>query len=94
MEFVSRTLIVSYDLVNPGQNYEALLKRLKNYPQWARLGGSAYLILTNQTPVQVRDDLAAVLDSNDKIFVGTAPSPSAWQGMPEEVSRWIIANQR
>jgi hypothetical protein len=91
---MSRVLFVSYDLVNPGQNYERLIKLIKSYPSWARLGGSAYLIYTSETPVQVRDHLQGALDQNDKLFVGVSPSPSAWYGMPEDVSKWIQANQR
>lgn len=91
---MSHVLIVSYDLVNPGKNYEALLKKIKSYQSWARLGGSAYLILTDATVVAVRDALAALLDTNDKIYVGTAAAPAAWKGMPDEVSKWIVANQK
>lgn len=91
---MSQVLIVSYDLSNPGQNYERLIKLIKSYPSWARLGGSAYLIYTDVTPVEVRDHLVTVLDSNDKLFVGAAPAPSAWFGMPEDVSKWIQSNQK
>lgn len=91
---MNKTLIVSYDLSNPGQNYESLLRLIKSYPSWARLGGSAYLIATDRTPVQVRDHLRAALDRNDKLFVGSAPPPSAWWGMPDDVSNWIHQNQR
>lgn len=89
---MNKVLIISYDLVNPGQNYESLLKLIKAYPGWARLGGSAYLISTSSTPVQVRDHLTQALDQNDKLFVGTLVAPSAWRGLPEEVSKWIHEN--
>ncbi len=91
---MARTLVVSYDLKNPGQNYQTLLQRIKAYDSWARLGGSAYLILTSDSPAQVRDNLIAVLDRNDQLFVGTAPAPSAWYGMADDVSNWIQANQK
>ncbi len=91
---MKRVLIVSYDLVDPGQNYERLIKLIKAYPSWARLGGSAYLILTDIPPKAVRDNLAQALDKNDKIFVGVAPAPSAWRGLPEDVSKWLQANQK
>jgi len=91
---MNQVLIVSYDLVDPGQNYEQLIKLIKSYPSWARLGGSAYLIYTAMTTVQVRDHLQQALDRNDKIFVGTCPRPSAWGGLPEDVSKWIQANQK
>jgi hypothetical protein len=80
--------------MQPGKNYEPLLKRIKDYGAWAKLSDSAYLILTDSTPVAVRDNLVAVLDANDKIFVGNAPAPAAWRGLPDDVSKWIIANQR
>lgn len=87
------TLLVTYDLINPGKNYEVLLQRIKSYGVWARLGGSSYLIRTDQTPVQVRDFLSTALDGNDALFVGSAPPPSAWRGLSDEVSKWIHANQ-
>lgn len=87
-------LIVSYDLVNPGRNYQQLLKLIKSYTGWARLGGSAYLIATTDAPTAVRDNLVTVLDRNDKLYVGAAPAPAAWYGMPDDVGQWIIANQR
>jgi hypothetical protein len=91
---VRRALIITYDLDNPGQNYEELLKLIKGYGSWAKLGGSSYLISTESTPVQVRDHLQAVLDRNDKLFVGLSPPPSAWRGMSDDVSKWIQANQK
>jgi hypothetical protein len=88
-----KILIVTYDLINPGQNYERLLQKIKAYPLWARLGGSCYLVAADATVVQVRDNLEPVLDRNDKLFVGTCPTPSAWHGLPEDVTRWILENQ-
>jgi len=91
---MSRVLIVSYDLVNPGQNYERLLQLIKAHSGWARLGGSAYLIQTEATPAEVRDKLKAVLDKNDKLYVGVSPPPSAWYGLSDEVSKWIVEHQK
>lgn len=88
-----KIFIVTYDLVTPGQNYEKLVKKIKSYSSWARLGGSAYLIGTDSTVEAVRDNLNALLDSNDKLFVGTCPVPSAWSGLPDDVSKWIQENQ-
>ena len=88
-----KVLIVSYDLKKPTQNYERVIKKIRAYESWAKLGGSAYLILTNSTPVQVRNNLASDLDSNDQLFVGTCPVPSAWKGLPDDVAKWIMENQ-
>jgi hypothetical protein len=88
-----KVLIISYDLYKPEQNYDKLLQKIRSYGSWAKLGGSAYLIATTQTPVNVRDNLATVLDANDALFVGTCPVPSAWKGLPDEVAKWILENQ-
>jgi hypothetical protein len=85
-------LFITYDLINPGQNYEGLLKKIKAYSAWAKLGESAYLISTDIAPTQVRDNLNAVLDQNDKLFVGKAVAPAAWRGMSDSVSNWILEN--
>jgi len=91
---MSQTLLIFYDLTDPGQNREALIKKIKLYGKWARVGNAAYLIHTDEIPTSVRDNLSKVLKANDRIFVGAAPPPSAWQGLPEEVSKWILANQQ
>ena len=85
-----KTYIISYDLSQPGQNYEELLKRIKSYSQWARLGGSAYIIMTDKSHTEIRDNLLEVLDKNDKLFVGTVSAPAAWYGLGSEVSNWLI----
>lgn len=86
-----KAYIISYDLTNPGKNYEDLLKKIKSY-HWARLGGSAYVVVSENTAVEIRDNLKLVLDSTDKLFVGTLVAQAAWSGMPEEVSKWLINN--
>ncbi|MBS4040090.1 MAG: hypothetical protein KGZ81_05775 [Flavobacteriales bacterium] len=87
-----KAYIISYDLSNPGQNYEELLKRIKSSYAWARLGGSAYVVITESTAVQIRDNLTPCLDRNDKLFVGTLNAPAAWIGLGDEVSQWLRNN--
>lgn len=91
---MSKALIISYDLVNPERNYEPLIRLIKTYPSWVRLGDSSYLISTPQAPAQVRDSLLNVLDEDDKIYVGVASAPAAWHGLTDAVSHWIHANQK
>lgn len=87
--------IITYDLVNPGRNYDALLQRIKSYVGWAKLGGSSYLILAdNRTAVQIRDFLLEVLDKNDVLYVGLMGNVAAWIGLGEVVANWIINNQK
>jgi len=89
---MKKVYIITYDLSNPGRNYEALLKLIKSYPAWARLGGSSYLVLTEQSTVQIRDYLTPALDTNDSLFVGLMSNVAAWRGLGDEVSNWIKDN--
>ena len=81
--------IVTYDLSQPGQNYDKLLNLIKEEINWARLGGSSYLVESNSTSVELRDKYKTDLDSNDQLYVGAVSRPAAWIGMPDDVTEWI-----
>lgn len=70
--------IVSYDLRNPGRNYEDLYEHLKSYRKWAKLTESTWAIVTENSAVEVRDHLKYVLDENDRIFVIKSAGVAAW----------------
>ena len=91
---MKRVLLIFYELKNPGKHHEPLIQRIKTLGPWARLGGSAYLVLTVNNPAQVRDYLRLVIDRSDAIYVGLSPAPSAWHGMPNDVGQWIRNNQK
>ena len=69
-----RSLLVTLsDLVGTNESssdYERLIERIKAYPNWAKLAKSAWVIKTDDTASRVRDALWALMDSNDRLFVG------------------------
>lgn len=89
---MSKAYIISYDLSEPGQNYEDVLDVIQSYPAWARLGGSTYVVLTSDSTVSIRDGLMEIMDSNDQLFVGAIHAPAAWFGLGDEVSDWLKKN--
>jgi len=91
---MKKVLIIFYELTNPVMSLQALTKRIKDLGPWARLGNSAYLIVTENEPVQVRDYLWQVMQPSDRIYIGNAPPPSAWNGLPNDVSDWIRKYQK
>lgn len=84
--------IVAYDLIEPGQHYEPLIKKIKEYDGWAKLGYSCFLIKTDKAATDVRDELTTLIDKNDKLYVGRATTPAAWFNMPKDVVKWINDN--
>lgn len=89
---MKRTYIISYDLNSPGKNYEKVLTALKATGAWARLGGSAYIVISMLSAAQIRDSIMKVMDNNDQLFVGVVNAPAAWFGLGDEVSNWLKNN--
>jgi len=83
------TYLVSYDLINPGQNYHKVIALLKTYTGWAKPLESTWLIKSPATAAQVRDHIMTVLDRNDKLLVITATAPAAWSNLDPQVTKWI-----
>jgi len=81
--------IVTYDLHKQGQNYDCIIGKLKAYPTHWHMQQSVWVVVTNQTAVQIRDNLKTCLDSNDKLFVGKL-SAGAWYGYSANVNEWLV----
>lgn len=83
--------VVTYDLSQPGRNYEDLYKLIKAYGTWAKITESSWAIKTEQDSKQIRDNLKSALDSNDTILVGRLGA-CAWMGLSKKVSDWLQTN--
>jgi len=70
--------VIEYDLLTPGKDYDALYKAIKSYGTWARLTESTWFVKTEATCPQIRDKLLAVMDANDRLFVGELTGSAAW----------------
>lgn len=62
------TLMVTYDLKQPGRNYQPVYDYLKRY-MYCKGIESVWLLDTNVSTAKVRDDLKSLTDTNDIIFV-------------------------
>lgn len=87
-------LLVGYDLNSPGKDYRPLIEKLKSsYSNWWHCLDSTWIIVTNKTPVQVRDELAGLMDSNDELLViDTNGGSAAWRGFDSNCSTWLKSN--
>jgi hypothetical protein len=76
-----KRLLISYDLIRPGQDYDDLIEYLESY-RHAKPLYSVWLIVTNKSAETVRDELKnKLLDSNDKVVVvDTTGDAAAWSG--------------
>lgn len=63
--------MVTYDLNNPGQHYDDVIKAIKEASTgvWCTYWKSSYLIRSNLSVQQVSDKITPYLDSNDTLLV-------------------------
>lgn len=68
---------ISYDLQQPGQEYDDLHDAIRSYPAYSHILESTWLISTSTSAAsEIRDDLSEHVDGNDKILV--TKIGSAW----------------
>lgn len=84
--------LVTYDLSQPGRNYDELIEHLKSYGTYSHSLGSVWLIVSDKTASQIREAADAYLDANDKILVVKTTSSAAWRGLRDSTSDWIKKN--
>lgn len=83
------TYLVSYDLIGPTRDYDKIAKHLKSYGTWCRVLESVWLIVSDKTPVAIRDAAFAHMDANDRIIV-VGTSPSDWASrVATDHSDWL-----
>lgn len=82
---------INYDL-RKQRNYSSLIERIQSYGKWCHPLGSTWIIVTDQTAVQVRDNLRAVMDADDGLLVTRLQGEAAWYGLSNEISQWLKDN--
>jgi hypothetical protein len=83
--------MISYDLRGPGQNYPDVSAYLEGHGTYWHALGSAWFIVTSKDTAQVRNELAAICDANDKIIViDVSKDEAAWRGFRADESDWIL----
>ena len=69
------TYFVTYTLKD-STDYTKLSKRLKKYPNWAKLFARAWIINTSHSSKKVRDELVEAIEAKDHpFFVGVQYHP-------------------
>jgi hypothetical protein len=87
------TLLVGYDLNRPGQDYEALLSQLREFGTWWHHLDSVWLVRTELTAVQLRNELKPLTDVGDEILVIDVTGKSwAGTGFSDRAFDWMQKN--
>ena len=85
---------ISYDLSQPGRNYDDLYETIKSTPGWARPMESYWFISTSESVAVWYERLRQVIDENDSIFVVDITGQSRQGWMSEDVWEWLKKHDR
>ncbi|MFD1216388.1 hypothetical protein [Microbulbifer celer] len=90
---MSYNLFIAYDLMTPGQNYEAVRDAIKSLGQWHQFQLSLFYVHTQHNPSTAFSIVAAAADTNDRIAVINAHSGviSNWDNPPIDAINSIWA---
>ena len=77
-------LFIAYDLMQPGQNYEAVRTKIKSLGQWHQFQLSLFYVHTGYSPQEAYARVVAVMDTNDRLAVIDASGGivSTWERPP------------
>ena len=85
---MKNNILVTYDLNKSGQNYDALIEKIKTLGAWAKVQQSVWYLHTSYSADEVLNHLTKVTDFNDSIFVANM-SDASWIGLSAEVQQFI-----
>lgn len=83
---MTSNLFIAYDLMSPGQNYDAVRDAIKALGKWHQFQFSLFYVNTPLTSQQVYNSVIAVMDKNDRLAVIDASGGvvSTWDQPPIE----------
>ena len=87
---MANNLFISYDLYNPGQNYEKVAGAIKSLGNWAKVQKSFWYAKSNFSASEAAKKVWASMDSNDSLIVVDAKNNDAsWYNLSDEVAKYI-----
>jgi hypothetical protein len=88
-----RNLLISYDLYQPGQNYEDVATRIKSLGTAVKVHKSFWYVRSDRAPRGAADHIWKAMDGNDTLFVADAKTnDAAWYNLPDRVSQLLQEN--
>lgn len=87
---MSNNLFISYDLMNPGQNYDKVIEAIKSLGSWAKVHQSFWYVNSQYSSRQAAEHVWKFMDRNDKLLVAdTSNNDAYWYNLDNIVSEHI-----
>ena len=86
---------INYDL-RKQRNYDALYQKIKSYGTWCHALESCWIVVSNKTAVEIRDDLGAAIDNDDGLLITRLQGEAAWHNLDDKgnqvIANWLKSN--
>lgn len=83
---------INYDL-HKQHDYDALYQKIKSYNAWATPLQSCWIVLTDKTATEMRNELSATMDAEDGLLITALSGHAAWKNLYIEsnhaLTEWI-----
>lgn len=90
---MGNNLHISYDLNVPGQNYDAVIAKIKTLGAWAKIHKSFWYVNSHLTAQQAALEVWSVMDQSDTVYVAdTTNNNASWFNLSDEVAEHIKQN--
>jgi hypothetical protein len=89
-----KSYLIGYDLNRPRgpDDYPDLIKAIKVFGTWWHNLDSTWIVRSDLTAVEIRDQLSPLIDSGDELLVATLSGEAAWIGFNNKGSDWLKEN--
>ena len=86
-----RAYSITYDLKHPGRDYSGLYVAIKSCGPWWHYLESTWIVVTNETSVQVWNRIAPTIDKNDfLLIIEVKNNKEGW--LPNDAWDWLNQN--
>ncbi|MCA9232577.1 MAG: hypothetical protein KDA57_18150 [Planctomycetales bacterium] len=83
-------LFISYDLKNPGQDYDRVITAIKSLGSWAKVQYSLWYVSSAYTANQAAEIVRRAQDANDSLIVIDATNNDAsWFNIDQKVGEFM-----
>jgi hypothetical protein len=83
-------LFISYDLKNPGQNYDRVITAIKGLGSWAKVQYSLWFVSSAYAAKEAAEIVRRAQDTNDTLIViDSTNNDACWYGLSTEVGEHI-----
>lgn len=82
------TYLVSYDLIGK-KNYERLFEYLRTYGTRSRPLMSVWVIVTDKSATEIRNEIDEYIDTDDKVLVVKSGGLAAWRHLSKQTADWL-----